>query len=44
MVADKFKSSVQFQQFPMPGQSQPSHQSDPNIIEGEIVDRHVDQD
>ena len=42
IVADKFKSSVQFQQFPMPGQSPPNRQDDPNIIEGEIVDRHDD--
>ena len=42
IVADKFKSSIQVQQFPMPRQSQPQHQNDPNIIEGEIVDRHED--
>ena len=42
IVADKFKSSVQVQQFPMPGQSQPNRQNDPNIIDGEVVDRHED--
>lgn len=50
IVADKFRSSVQFQQFPKqgqmpgttPGQSQPNYQNDPNIIDGEIVDRHED--
>jgi UPF0716 protein FxsA len=46
IVADRFKSTFQVQQFPMPGQSpgpsQPHHQNDPNIIEGEIVDRGDD--
>ena len=44
IVADKFKANFQVQQFPMPGQSPPTRQDDPNIIEGEIVDRHDHED
>ncbi len=48
MVADKFKSSFQIQQFPMPGQTSPHgqpnrHAHDPNIIDGEVVDRDEHQ-
>ena len=44
IVADKFKTNFQVHQFPMPGQSSPTRQDDPNIIEGEIVDRHDHED
>ncbi len=40
ILADKFKSNFQVHQFPMPGQSPPNPQNDPNIIDGEVVDRH----
>ncbi len=42
IVADRFKSSFQVHQFPMPGQPQPHQPNDPNIIDGEVVDRSSD--
>lgn len=40
VLANRFKSSFQFHQFPMPDNTQtPTPHDDPNIIDGEVVER-----